>query len=115
VEMVRAGQVDISIDLNNLPILEGALETMQLGIFSSLQPSNVRLRRAIKNQEAAVKHQLYPLLFDPQTAGGLLATVPEKFQEQCVAELKSLGYQHTCVLGCVEPDNDAVESIMINV
>ena len=47
-EMVRAGQVDICIDLNALPILDGALETIGLGIFSSLQPSNIRLRRAVK-------------------------------------------------------------------
>lgn len=115
VEMVRAGQVDISIDLNHLPILDGALETMQLGIFSSLQPSNVRLRRAIKNQEAAVNHELYPLLFDPQTAGGLLASVPSKHKDQCVAELQTLGYQHTCVLGSVEQDSGAAESVMINI
>lgn len=115
VEMVRAGDVDISIDLNKLPILEGALETMQLGIFSSLQPSNIRLRRAIKNQDIAVKHELYPLLFDPQTAGGLLATVPSQHKEACVAELHQLGYPHTCVIGEVEQQSDAVESIKINI
>ena len=48
VEMVRAGKVDISINVNALPILVGAMQTMQLGIFSSLQPSNIRLRRSIK-------------------------------------------------------------------
>ncbi len=114
VEMVRAGQVDISIDINNLPVLDGALETMQLGIFSSLQPSNVRLRRAIKNQDVAIKHELYPLLFDPQTAGGLLATIPKQHKDACVAELHQLGYQHTCVLGEVVQLSDAIESVMIN-
>ena len=114
VEMVRAGNVDISIDINNLPILEGALDTMQLGILSSLQPSNVRLKRAIKNQDAAAKHELYPLLFDPQTAGGLLATIPGQHADACVSELQRLGYQHTCVLGKVEQTSDAVESITIN-
>jgi len=114
VEMVRAGKVDIDIDLNSLPILDGALETMQLGIFSSLQPSNIRLRRAIKNQDVAAKHELYPLLFDPQTAGGLLAAIPEHHQDNCTAELQALGYQHTCVLGKVLQDSGSLESIMIN-
>ena len=112
--MVRAGQVDISIDLNKLPILEGALETMQLGIFSSLQPSNIRLRRAIKNQNIAVKHELYPLLFDPQTAGGLLATVPAHLQDACIVELQNLGYKHACVVGTVQKESDSLESIFIN-
>jgi len=114
VEMVRAGQVDISINLNALPILNGALETMQLGIFSSLQPSNIRLRRAIKNQAAAVKHELYPLLFDPQTAGGLLATVPKQLSDSCISELHALGYHYACVIGKVEEQTDSVESIYIN-
>lgn len=113
VEMVRAGQVDISIEINSLPVLDGALATTQLGILSSLQPSNVRLRRAIKNQEEATSHPLYPLLFDPQTAGGLLAAVPARHQENCINELKQLGYLHTCVLGEVEKDSGNIESIMI--
>ncbi len=114
VEMVRAGQVDISLDINCLPILDGALESMELGIFSSLQPSNVRLRRAIKNQEEAVKHPLYPLLFDPQTAGGLLATVPAHHKDECITELHRLGYKDTCAIGQVEASSDAIESITIN-
>jgi len=87
---------------------------MQLGIFSSLQPSNIRLRRAIKNQDIAVNHELYPLLFDPQTAGGLLATIPSQHKDACVAELHQLGYPHTCVIGEVEQLSDAVESIKID-
>ena len=114
VEMVRAGQVDISLDINKLPILNGALETARLGIFSSLQPSNVRLRRAIKNQESAARHVLYPFLFDPQTAGGLLASVPSKYAESCIASLHALGYWHAASIGRVEEQSDCIESITIN-
>ncbi len=113
VEMVRAAQVDVSIYLDTLPVLDGALEMIRAGIFSSLQPSNVRLRRAIKNQQAAVKHEFYPLLFDPQTAGGLLAAVPAERAGSCVEELHRLGYPHTRVIGQVEERKDAAESIYI--
>jgi len=113
VEMVRAGGVDISIDIDAIPILIGAMETIQLGIFSSLQPSNIRLRRAIKNQDHVVKHQIYPLLFDPQTSGGLLATVPSAQAESCTVELQSIGYSHACVIGSVEEQSDAIESIYV--
>ncbi len=114
VEMVRAGQMDISIDLNALPVLDGALETTDLGIFSSLQPSNIRLRRAVKNQQAATQHPFYPLLFDPQTSGGLLAAVPSQLAAACVTELHRLGYPHACVIGHVQQPSDALESIYIN-
>ena len=113
VEMVRAGQVDITIDINSLPILNGALQTIKDGIFSSLQPSNVRLRRSIKNQEQAITHELYPLLFDPQTAGGLLAAVPKKFTNACISELHKLGYVYACEIGQVDELTNSNEYIFI--
>jgi selenide,water dikinase len=76
VEMTRPSGVDAELDLAALPLLDGAAETAAAGILSSLQPANVRLRRALRNQEEALGHPNYPLLFDPQTAGGLLASVP---------------------------------------
>ncbi len=115
VEMVKAGQIDISIELDKLPVMSGALECIELGIVSSLQASNVRLRRAIKNQEDAVKHDLYPLLFDPQTAGGLLASIPSQQKDACLEELHELGYPSACVIGEVEPQSDSLESITIHV
>ncbi len=114
-EMVRAAEADITIDLNALPLLDGAVETIALGIFSSLQPSNVRLRRAVKNLQAAAQHPFYPLLFDPQTSGGLLATVPEKHAGTCITELQRLGYPHACAVGHVHARSDALESVYINV
>ena len=112
-EMARAGQVDVSIDVNALPILDGALETVRAGIFSSLQPANVRLRRGIKNQQAAANHERYPLLFDPQTAGGLLATVPDECASPCITKLRELGYPHACVIGRVEERGDTAEFIYV--
>ena len=113
-EMVRAAQVDITIDLNTLPVLDGAMETIELGIFSSLQPSNVRLRRAVKNLQAATQHPFYPLLFDPQTSGGLLATVPDRYADVCITELRRIGYPHACAVGCVQAQSDTLESVYIS-
>ncbi|MXY14939.1 MAG: selenide, water dikinase SelD, partial [Proteobacteria bacterium] len=113
-EMVRAAQLDITIDLNVLPVLDGAAETIEMGIFSSLQPSNVRLRRAVKNPQEATQHPHYPLLFDPQTSGGLLATLPGGHADACIAELHDLGYRHACIVGQVKPQSDMLESVHIN-
>ena len=113
VEMTRPSNVDAEIDLNALPLLDGAQETAAAGILSSLQPANVRLRRALRNQAAAVAHPNYPLIFDPQTAGGLLASVPAARAEACVAALKALGYAHTAVIGRVLAQGDALEPIVL--
>jgi selenide,water dikinase len=41
-EMTKSAGVDAQIDLASVPLLDGALETVRAGIFSSLQPQNLR-------------------------------------------------------------------------
>ena len=113
VEMTRPSGVDAEIDLSALPLLDGAQECVAGGIVSSLQSANVRLRRALRNQEAMVNHPRYPLIFDPQTAGGLLASVPADKVQACIAALRELGYSHTVAIGRVLPQGEALEPISL--
>jgi len=115
VEMVRASGVDVELDLNAVPLMDGASETVKAGIVSSLQPQNVRLRRAVANQEEAGKDPRYPLIYDPQTAGGLLASVPGDRAEACVAALKALGYERTMIVGEVLEQSDRLEPITVRI
>ncbi|MEO7160958.1 MAG: selenide, water dikinase SelD [Polaromonas sp.] len=113
VEMTRPSGVDAEIDLGALPLLDGAQECVDAGIVSSLQSANVRLRRALRNQEAMLKHPRYPLIFDPQTAGGLLASIPAERAEACIAALRALGYTHTAAIGQILLQGEALEPITL--
>ena len=113
VEMTRASGVDAELDLSALPLLEGAVDTVAAGILSSLQPANVRLRRALRDPEAFVDHPRYPLLFDPQTAGGLLASVPAEAVDACLAELRDLGYPQAVRIGRILAQGEALEPIRL--
>jgi selenide,water dikinase len=93
----------VRLELDAIPLLDGAEETVAAGILSSLQPQNVRLRRAVRNPDALSDHPRYPLLFDPQTAGGLLASVPADRAPGCLEELHGLGYTRAMIIGSVEP------------
>ncbi len=115
VEMTRPSGVDAEIDLAALPLLDGAAETAASGILSSLQPANVRLRRALRSPPDALRHPNYPLLFDPQTAGGLLASVPAEDAEACIAALRGLGYARTACIGRVLPVGEAMEPIHLRI
>ena len=113
VEMTKASGVDARVALDAVPILEGAQDTAARGLLSSLQPQNVRLRRAVANLETAGADPRYPLLFDPQTAGGLLAGVPENEAETCLGRLHALGYTHAAVIGEIAERDDGSPPITI--
>ena len=113
VEMTRPSGVDAELNLAALPVLEGAEETSAAGIVSSLQPANVRLRRALRNQQDAVRHPRYPLIFDPQTAGGLLASIPADRVEACLGALHASGYRHAAVIGRVLNQGDALAPVFL--
>lgn len=114
VEMTRPSGVDAQLHLSALPVLDGAVECVQAGIVSSLQPANVRLRRALRNAESFVDNPRYPLLFDPQTAGGLLASVPAERAADCVRALRAAGYPHAAAIGRISGANDALEPVVLS-
>jgi selenide,water dikinase len=112
VEMTRASGVDAELVLDRIPMLPGARELVARGVASSLLRQNLRLREAIRDP-AAETMPLFPLLFDPQTAGGLLAGVPADRTEACVAALREAGYTETTVIGAVRARADGAPPVTL--
>jgi len=100
-EMLSPNNVELELSLGDLPVLDGALETLTLGILSSLHADNSLVSRDIFNSEAFRNDPRYDLLFDPQTAGGLLASVPEELAENCIKQLRESGYEQAKAIGRV--------------
>ena len=71
-EMLQASDLSAELELDAVPRLPGAAKTIAEGILSSLHPDNLRTRRAVANIDEASQRPAYPILFDPQTSGGLL-------------------------------------------
>lgn len=96
-------------------MLDGAEACLAAGFTSSLAPANLRLRlrRALRNQADFVTHPRYPLIFDPQTAGGLLARVPADQAAACLAALRAGGYPHAAEVGRVLPQSDALAPVVL--
>ncbi len=112
-EMTAASGVAATLVLDAIPVLPGARETAALGIVSSLQPHNLRAGRAVRDAARASRLPLYPLLFDPQTAGGLLASVPAGEAAACLAELKAEGYADAAMIGHVTAIEEASTPISL--
>ncbi|NEP83663.1 MAG: selenide, water dikinase SelD, partial [Okeania sp. SIO3B3] len=109
-EMVKASQVAVELEMEAISVLPGVVEILQQGIFSSLYPENLRMSASIQNSEQVSTHVLYPLLFDPQTSGGLLAAVPAESASACLQALQQ-EYSESRIIGrvilpssCVSPE-----------
>jgi len=100
-EMLTPRNVELELSLADLPALDGALETLKQGILSSLHADNSLVSRDIFNSEAFRDNPRFDLLFDPQTAGGLLASVPESNAEECIKQLRECGYLQAKAIGRV--------------
>lgn len=86
-EMLEASEEAAEIFLLALPTLDGTHECIDLGIFSSLHDDNLRVWRKASGNEDVEEHVAFPLLFDPQTAGGLLAGIPGDKADACLHAL----------------------------
>jgi selenide,water dikinase len=102
VEMARPSGVQVVLDARALPLLDGALACVQQGLLSSLHSANARQQHVVQNAGEAVTHPRWPLLVDPQTAGGLLASVPAAQAAACLAALHAQGYAAACAIGQVQ-------------
>jgi selenide, water dikinase len=74
-EMAKASNVSIEINAGSVPLLEGALELASAGILTSGDKTN---REYVGNDveiAESVDKDLVKLLYDPQTAGGMLISI----------------------------------------
>jgi selenide,water dikinase len=84
--------VAATITLSDVPVMNGALDLANSGLRSSLFAAN-RAALAGVVQSSLAQDARADLLFDPQTAGGLLACVAPQEADACLAALKAAGYQ----------------------
>ena len=76
-EMLLASEVSATISAVAIPLLDGALECARAGYIPGGLKNNRDFAECLVEYEEAVPDDLRALLFDPQTAGGLLIATPE--------------------------------------
>jgi selenide,water dikinase len=87
-EMAKASGVTIEIDAGSVPLIEGALELANAGMLTSGDKTN---RQYIGEDIAigdSVDRNLVKLLFDPQTAGGMLISIAPDRADDLLARLR---------------------------
>ena len=92
-EILRGAGCGVKLRLANIPILPGAEDLVRQGIASSLQKANALVLQDYKFIDIDHDNPRLQLLVDPQTSGGMLATLPQERIADCLTELNNLGYQ----------------------
>ena len=109
-EMLRPG-LAVELTLEALPVLSGVHACFESGYRSSLHQRNQKIEHQIHPLQS--HHPNYPLLFDPQTSGGLLAAVPHAQLNDCLAALTAQGYRHSRYIGDIVPAADGQAAFTI--
>ena len=87
----------IKIDYKAIPLFDGVCDLFNKGYFASLAPENYESLSCMLS--ADVNNQHFPALFDPQTSGGLLFSVPAHQTDDCLKALHQSGVSKACVIG----------------
>ncbi len=76
-EIVLASNVSAKISAGAVPLLEGALDCVHAGHVPGGLKNNRDFAECMVEYDAAVPEDLRTILYDPQTAGGLLISTPD--------------------------------------
>lgn len=101
-EMACASKVTIEINASAVPLLPGALEMATAGMLTSGDKTNREYIGADVEIAGAVDENLLRLMFDPQTAGGMLISIQENRAETMIARLRE-NYPNARIIGRVHP------------
>ncbi len=98
-EMVLASQVGMLIQSKDVPIFPEAIEYAKLGLIPGGARSNRDYFSCRVNVSSHFPPFLMDLLYDPQTSGGLLISLPSDGAEGLVETLKKEGNIDSSIVG----------------
>lgn len=98
-ELAHASKVHLRIRASAVPMFEEALYFAKRGYLTKGDVSNREYTRGQVGVDDAVAANLVQVLYDPQTSGGLLISLPASEAEPLVAALHARGVQAAAIVG----------------
>ena len=90
-EMALASNVALKIRSSRVPLLDGALECVRAGYIPGGLKANREFAECVVRYEPDIPEEIKTMLFDPQTAGGLLISVAEEGSAGLIRALSAAG------------------------
>ena len=101
VEMASASNVTIHIKIYDIPLFDDVIDAARMGLVPAASYGN---RKAITDVQVdkILDFVWTDILFDPQTSGGLLFSVPAAEGPDLVKALRDVGVEGATIVGAVE-------------
>ena len=104
-EMANGSNVTIEIESKRVPLLGGAYDLAESGLLTSGDRTNRQYVGEDVRVNESVPKPLASLLFDPQTAGGMLIAIDQARAEAMLAQLRQT-YTDASIIGRVTGRGD---------
>jgi len=90
-EVALGSGVSLRIKSANVPLLEGAVDCVRAGYIPGGLKANREFAECLVGYAAGIPDEIKTMLFDPQTAGGLLLSVAREDAEALATALQAAG------------------------
>lgn len=98
-QLASASKVVLKFKVNDLPVLKGAEKAIGENYLTRGDKSNREYTKDSVISSGSIDIMKEHLLYDPQTSGGLLISVPEKNAEALLADLHNNGDVSSAIIG----------------
>ena len=105
-EMAQGSDASLHINLDAVPVMDEAYKMYELGISTGVNKHNrAKVMPSIHFNDSA-KTEKREILFDPQTSGGLLVSLPKDQAKEAIDKLRNTGLANAEIIGeAKEPDS----------
>ncbi len=98
-ELAKGSKVQMDISYASLPFYPNALRMYQKGVTTGSNEANRKLAEGFLKIDTVLSREEEELLFDPQTSGGLLFSLPPSQAEDLVTKLRNKGVEVAIQMG----------------
>ena len=111
-QLVEESKVTVEIRSEDIPLFPGVLEYAEKGMFSGANERNAEYSASRTTFEHGISEAMKAVMFDAQTSGGLLISVPKKKAEKMLTELQRCGITNAAVIGAVIERSDGLIRVL---
>ena len=111
-ELALASDVSLDVHARAIPLLEGALDCVRAGHIPGGLKANREFAECVVEYKSGISEELKTILFDPQTAGGLLISVAGDDAPALLRSLETAGVM-AVEIGDVVPREEALIRVSV--